>query len=138
MPEVYLDKMNSAPYIDNIAETADALKSEPAQHDRNDNIKDFERGTVRFVIGGRNYEASILIGVRENGEKVFHDVIQMDRNYKNGTSYTGSQEAIARDQDVPLNSGDISAAISIPENSGESKPYGEKTIKGRQKLYLPK
>ncbi len=57
-------------------------ENEAANHDRTDNIMSFDRGKVELRIGGKEYSAEVIIGVRKDGSKVFYDIVGMDANKK--------------------------------------------------------
>lgn len=77
-PEIYADKMKTAPYLDIISQNAKDYNRGNAEHDRKDNIIEFERGNIILRIGNNEYVADVVIGVKDNGGKKFYDITNIE------------------------------------------------------------
>ena len=55
----------------NLSQNAKDYNREDAEHDRKDNIIEFERGKITLKIGKNKYIADVVIGVKDNGGKSF-------------------------------------------------------------------
>lgn len=77
-PEVYADKMRTSPYLDTISQNTE-YKNEALAHPRNDDIVSFDRGNVNLKIGGNEYSADVLIGVKKDGSKLFYDLSNINK-----------------------------------------------------------
>ena len=86
-------------------------ENEAANHDRTDNIMSFDRGKVELRIGGKEYSAEVIIGVRKDGSKVFYDIVGMDANKRRPPS--GSQSAQTTNTRAQEPSDNISSEDSI-------------------------
>ncbi len=120
--EIYADKMKTAPHLDIISQNAN-YENEAANHDRTDNIMSFDRGKVELRIGGKEYSAEVIIGVREDGSKVFYDIVGMDANKK--AAPIGSQSAQTANTEAQEPSDNISSNDSITDTSENFKSKSE-------------
>ena len=112
--EIYADKMKTAPHLDIISQNAN-YENEAANHDRTDNIMSFDRGKVELRIGGNDYSAEVVIGVKDDGNKVFYDIVGMDANKRRPPS--GSQSAQTANTRAQEPSDNISSNDSITDTS---------------------
>ena len=120
--EIYADKMKTAPHLDVISQNVN-YENEAANHDRTDNITSFDRGKVELRIGGNEYSAEVIIGVREDGSKVFYDIVGMDANKK--AAPIGSQSAQTANTEAQEPSDNISSNDSITDTSENFKSKSE-------------
>ena len=120
--EIYADKMKTAPHLDIISQNAN-YENEAANHDRTDNIVSFDRGKVELRIGGKEYSAEVIIGVRKDGSKVFYDIVGMDANKK--AAPIGSQSAQTANTEAQEPSDNISSNDSITDTSENFKSKSE-------------
>lgn len=120
--EIYADKMKTAPHLDIISQNAN-YENEAANHDRTDNIMSFDRGKVELRIGGKEYSAEVIIGVRKDGSKVFYDIVGMDANKK--AAPIGSQSAQTANTEAQEPSDNISSNNSITDTSENFKSKSE-------------
>ena len=120
--EIYADKMKTAPHLDIISQNAN-YENEAANHDRTDNIMSFDRGKVELRIGGKEYSAEVIIGVRKDGSKVFYDIVGMDANKK--AAPIGSQSAQTANTEAQEPSDNISSNDSITDTSENFKSKSE-------------
>jgi len=72
--QVYEDKLNIAQNIDDVIYASADYINEGLKHPRNDNIVEFARGSVLLDVGGKKYEASVLVGYTTMKEMVLYDV----------------------------------------------------------------
>ena len=114
--------MKTAPHLDIISQNAN-YENEAANHDRTDNIMSFDRGKVELRIGGKEYSAEVIIGVRKDGSKVFYDIVGMDANKK--AAPIGSQSAQTANTEAQEPSDNISSNDSITDTSENFKSKSE-------------
>lgn len=62
----------------NLSQNAKDYNREDAEHDRKDNIIEFERGNITLKIGKNEYIADVVIGVKDNGGKKFYDITNIE------------------------------------------------------------
>ena len=74
----YADKMRATDNADDILHASDDYVNEAQKHPRKDDIVDFGRGKVRMSIGGNDYIADVVVGMRKNGVMRLHDIVGMD------------------------------------------------------------
>ena len=110
-PDFFADKMRAAGNAgDIIIATTSLTRDGGLTHERNDNFVDFAHGTVLIQAGNNQYEARTVIGITENGENVFYDVVSMKP-----TSFK-----IIEESSVTAAS-DITAVSNIQENPSDSR-----------------
>lgn len=71
---IYKDKLNATGNVDELLNTAINWNNEPPKHNRKDNIVSFERGEIRFEVGGRDYDAQIVVAETKSGAKEMYDI----------------------------------------------------------------
>ena len=121
-PEIYRDKMETAPHLDVISQNTE-FQNVPPDHARTDNIVSFDKGRVNLKIGGNDYSAEVVIGVRDDGNKVFYDIVGMDANKRRPPS--GSQSAQTANTRAQEPSDNISSNDSITDTSENFKSKSE-------------
>lgn len=121
--------MKTAPHLDIISQNAN-YENEAANHDRTDNIMSFDRGKVELRIGGKEYSAEVIIGVRKDGSNVFYDIVGMDANKK--AAPIGSQSAQTANTEAQEPSDNISSNDSITDTSENFKSKSENSAAGAQ------
>ncbi|MBO7297910.1 MAG: hypothetical protein J6U60_02560, partial [Clostridia bacterium] len=72
---IYKDKLNAANNLDEIVLASTNYVNEDLNHKRKDNIKEFARGEVLMEIGGRKYNANVIVGFTSGQNMVLYDVI---------------------------------------------------------------
>ena len=121
-PEIYRDKMETAPHLDVISQNTE-FQNAPPDHARTDNIVSFDKGRVNLKIGGNDYSAEVVIGVKDDGNKVFYDIVGMDANKRRPPS--GSQSAQTVNTRAQEPSDNISSNDSITDTSENFKSKSE-------------
>ena len=121
-PEIYRDKMETAPHLDVISQNTE-FQNVPPDHARTDNIVSFDKGRVNLKIGGNDYSAEVVIGVKDDGNKVFYDIVGMDANKRRPPS--GSQSAQTANTRAQEPSDNISSNDSITDTSENFKSKSE-------------
>lgn len=111
-------------------------ENEAANHDRTDNIMSFDRGKVELRIGGKEYSAEVIIGVRKDGSKVFYDIVGMDANKK--AAPIGSQSAQTANTEAQEPSDNISSNDSITDTSENFKSKSENSAAKAQQAETEK
>ncbi len=109
-PEVFNDKMKTAPYLDVISQNAQ-YQNEVPTHKRTDNIVNFERGKIDLKINNNDYTADVLIGIRKDGTKMFYDIPSMN---KKTAPIIGPQSAQTANTEAQEPFNDIPSNNSIP------------------------
>lgn len=76
--DAFADKMRSAEIADDIITATTAwARDGRLKHQRTDSFVDFLHGDVLIQAGDNQYIANTVVGVTENGEYVFYDVVDM-------------------------------------------------------------
>ena len=78
-PDVYADKMRSSANADEILMATTDKKNEPPDHHRKDDIVSFDAGNVQISVGGKIYNAEVMIGNKSNGKKLLYDFVRMTK-----------------------------------------------------------
>ncbi len=77
-PSVFADKMRAASVADDIIIATTQWKRDgKLMHQRADNFADFDHGTVLIESKGRQYSAEVVVGITNEGEAVFYDVVDL-------------------------------------------------------------
>ena len=130
-PDAFADKMRAADIADDIiTATTSWAKDGKLKHPRRDSFVDFAHGDVLIQAGANQYDAETVVGITEDGEYVFYDVVDMTP-----TSFTTKKEP------SPTAAGD-NASSDIQESSSErsisrSTEKSNREISGVQPLSLP-
>ena len=75
---VFADKMRAASVADDIIIATTQWKRDgKLMHQRADNFADFDHGTVLIESKGRQYSAEVVVGITNEGEAVFYDVVDL-------------------------------------------------------------
>ena len=114
--------METAPHLDVISQNTE-FQNVPPDHARTDNIVSFDKGRVNLKIGGNDYSAEVVIGVKDDGNKVFYDIVGMDANKRRPPS--GSQSAQTANTRAQEPSDNISSNDSITDTSENFKSKSE-------------
>ncbi|MBQ8803127.1 MAG: hypothetical protein IJZ53_05810 [Tyzzerella sp.] len=120
--EVYEDKLNAAQNLDDVIYASTDYVNEELNHTRKDDITQFARGNVLLDIGGKQYNAKVIVGYKENGEMVFYDLqdlVQDSFEYK---------KRYNQNQSVKTEPGKTTASpiTSIPQNQENGTRNQEK------------
>ena len=113
-PETYADKMKTAPYLDVISQNAQYNNESPT-HERIDDFESFDKGSVSLRIGGKDYNANVVIGVKKDGSKTFYDITGMGADEKTAP-VIGSQSAQTENTKAKEPSDNISSNNKIPQD----------------------
>ena len=73
----YADTLRSTDNTDEILNAADTWINEAPKHARKDDIVDFARGKVLLRIGGKDYEASVVVGHRANERLRLYGILDL-------------------------------------------------------------
>lgn len=73
----YADKMRAANNADEIVKGSRNYVDEALNHARKDGMKQFARGNILMEIGGRKYNAEVVIGTNGENKQVLYDVINL-------------------------------------------------------------
>ena len=77
-PDVFADKMRAADVADDIVVAATNWSRDGGlKHPRTDNFVDFDHGKTLIVSGDAKYTAEVVVGITEDGDAVFYDVVDM-------------------------------------------------------------
>ncbi|MBQ2991133.1 MAG: hypothetical protein IJD60_07565 [Clostridia bacterium] len=104
--ETYGDKMRAANNADEIIWASTNYVNEDAVHSGANGMKDFGRGKVLMSIGGRDYQADVLVGLKENGELLLYDVTYIEPTEiqkKKSQNSSSSRESVPTSQPVTSN-----------------------------------
>lgn len=144
-PATYADKMRMAGEIGDVVRTAEDYQAEGLNHPRRDNIAHFERGQTRFKIGEKMYEADVLLGVRQNGEAMLYDVVNLKESKSNSDAIYRLGEVqdpattivyAAADNSIAQGETGVKDSLAVPYRTPENKTlweymleayYGQKT-----------
>ena len=128
-PEMFADKMRASDIADDIVvATTNWNRDGGLKHPRDDNFVDFDHGTTLIVSGNAKYSAEVVVGITQNGEAVFYDVVDMMPTTfeikKAETSTTATtQDAIGDIQEISTNGslahmdGNVNTKFSISSES---------------------
>lgn len=109
-PDIYADKMRMADEIGNVVRTAEHYTEEGLNHTRRDDIKGFERGTVRVKIGQKMYNAEVLLGIHADGRTTLYDVVNISRTQQN----SGAISRARKGETSPATGGNAAVFTSVP------------------------
>lgn len=73
--EVFADKMRAADIADDIVTVTTGWQRDGGLKYERDDFVDFEHGVALISARGNKYEVTVVVGIRENGEYVFYDVV---------------------------------------------------------------
>lgn len=76
-PQLRADKLRATNNADEILQATTDWVNEGLNHPRKDNIRDFARGEVLLRVGGNDYTADVVVGMRANGSMVMYDVLNL-------------------------------------------------------------
>ena len=77
--ERYVDKMNLASSIDEIAAIANNFINETNNKKNKEYIKSYDRGKAKIKLHDGIYEAEVLIANYKNGERYFYDILFLNK-----------------------------------------------------------
>ena len=78
-PELYADKLRSTNNVDEILQASRDYIGEGLNHPRNDNIREFSRGTVQLRIGGNDYTADVVVGTTAQNQLILYDLLNLQK-----------------------------------------------------------
>lgn len=74
----FADKMRLADVADDVVTvTTGWQKDGGLLHQRKDNFVDFDHGHALLMAGENKYDAEVVVGIKDNGEYVFYDVVDI-------------------------------------------------------------
>lgn len=76
-PQRYADKFRATNNADEILQASRGYVGEALKHDRDDNIREFARGTVQMEIGGREYMADVVVGTTTGNHMLLYDIVKL-------------------------------------------------------------
>ena len=76
-PQVRADKLRATNNADEILLATTDWVNEGLNHPRKDKIVDFARGNVLLRVGGNDYKADVVVGMRGNGSMLMYDVLNL-------------------------------------------------------------
>ncbi len=76
-PQAFSDKLRATNNADELVLAAENWVNEGAKHGRKDTISSFARGNVLMKVGGNNYSADVVVGIKNTGEALLYDVINL-------------------------------------------------------------
>ena len=77
-PNVFADKMRAAEIADDIViATTNWSRDGALTHPRTDNFVDFDHGDTLIASGDAKYTAEVVVGITNDGEAVFYDVVDL-------------------------------------------------------------
>ena len=100
----YKDKMTASNNLDEMVFASTNYINEEINHTRRDNISEFARGTVNFLIGNRGYNAQIIVGITSSNELLLYDIINL------------TPKKIIIKKNTPT--------VAVHNNSGSNSSYG--------------
>ena len=82
--EKFADKMRTASIADDVlVASTDWNRDGRLKHPRTDNFVDFDHGTTLIQSGENKYSAEVVVGITDEGEAVFYDVVDLTpENFK--------------------------------------------------------
>lgn len=76
-PQLRADKLRATNNADEILKATTDWVNEGLKHPRKDNIKDFARGEVLLRVGGSDYAADVVVGMRKDGSMLMYDILNL-------------------------------------------------------------
>ena len=77
--QLWTDKFRVTNNADEILHATTDWVNEGLNHPRKDRITDFARGNILLRVGGTDYFADVVVGMRKNGSMVMYDVLNLKR-----------------------------------------------------------
>lgn len=74
---LFNDKLRTAANLDEIVAVADNIRNEDLKHPRKDNLRSFNRADVRIRVGGKDYSAEVVTGIKPSTKEIFYDIIRL-------------------------------------------------------------
>jgi hypothetical protein len=124
--EMYEDKLQISQNIDDVIYASTNYINEGLIHQRDDNIIEFARGSVLLDIGGKKYEAQVLVGYTTMKELLLYDIQDMVpanftiKTKRTQPSLTGNKSDIRKTA--------VSSKPIIRQKDGVVNPESEKNI----------
>lgn len=75
--EDYKNKLRSAANMDEIIDLAENYRREDPMHERKDDLVKFGRADVRIRVGGEDYTAELITGIRKDSREMFYDLVNL-------------------------------------------------------------
>lgn len=119
--EKFADKMRTASITDDVlVASTDWNRDGRLKHPRTDNFVDFDHGTTLIQSGENKYSAEVVVGITDEGEAVFYDVVDLTpENFKIKNADTLSAVTT---QEVPDGVLKVSASdAKIPQTGADVK-----------------
>lgn len=74
---LFNDKLRTAANLDEIVAVADNIRNEDLKHPRKDNLRSFNRADVRIRVGGKDYSAEVVTGIKPSTKEIFYDIVNL-------------------------------------------------------------
>ena len=114
-PSLYLDKLKTIPYADEILKAANNWIGEKPNHKRKDDIVEFARGEVLYRVGDNGYIADVLVGIRSNGAAVLYSLKNIYEKEITDASLAMASESPQRSEETSVtdNISQTSSSVNI-------------------------
>ena len=121
-PDVYRDKLNSLPNIDEIIKATRNYVNEELKHERKDNFIQFARGNLNMEVNGRSYLAEVVVGYTNGGNMYLYDIVGLEP-----TQIQNKPDAVGRRKSYTQTSTETTSDNTIiSDNRGNVNTSGEK------------
>ena len=116
----YQDKLRATANSDEIIKASRDYVNEAPAHERKDRIVDFARGEVSMRIGGKEYDAEVVVGYDLDGSMRLYDFVRMTRTDEKKAGQPFEDES-SRDSHAGL------SELSVSENGSLVKQVSDGT-----------
>lgn len=130
--EKFADKMRAASIADDVlVASTDWNRDGRLKHPRTDNFVDFDHGTTLIQSGENKYSAEVVVGITDEGEAVFYDVVDLTPgNFKIKNADTLSAVTT---QEVPDGVLKVSASdAKIPQTDADVKSKAKFSLREKK------
>ena len=130
--EKFADKMRAASIADDVlVASTDWSRDGRLKHPRTDNFVDFDHGTTLIQSGENKYSAEVVVGITDDGEAVFYDVVDLTpENFKIKNADTLSAVTT---QEVPDGVLKVSASdAKIPQTGADVKSKAKFSLREKK------
>ena len=121
--EWHNDKIKTLANADEILTAAKGWVNEAKKHERTDDITSFGRGEILYKVGENGYSADVLVGLKDDGSAVLHDIVNINEKKIDGTDGGEEREPFLSSDSQSI-SGD-SIAQGTPESQELSRKNRE-------------
>ncbi len=145
-PDVFADKMRAADVADDIVVAATNWSRDGGlTHERKDNFVDFDHGQTLIMSGNAKYSAEVVVGITDQGDAVFYDVVDMKptifdiKKAESSTTVTTQNaiDDIQEDSSEDIITQNSEKSIGNQKNSlsaenSDIAPIGNYNVKGKE------